>query len=35
MSRAAARYATRRLIFAGFFFSVGATFAVIAQAVLG
>lgn len=35
MSRSVARYATRRLIFAGFFFSVGVAFAVIAQAVIG
>ena len=35
MNRDAHLYALRRLIFAGFFFSVGVTFAVIAQAVIG
>jgi len=35
MSRAAHLYAFRKLIFAGFFFSVGVTFAVFAQAVIG
>lgn len=35
MNRDAHLYAFRKLIFAAFFFSVGATFAVIAQAVIG